>query len=637
MNFCLIMILIKNDQNRMKSNHDRSTVNTPSLKGCDGIFRRILEFPFELATPRKLAYKYTTIADSVFIPSVYLLLLRQSHFRPQMALSQFLKRLPKPLGLHNLPIQVNSTIVLHSHFIHSSPAVEIDSPDTVKNQSFIRKTYTHIKIIPGSISICLLGGKNYCTTSTTAHDYLGAQQKNPDILTHQNAEQLCKIISNHSNSTNLESALNSWTYVELSPILVLEVLKKLSNAGVLALSFFRWAEKQSGFQHTTETYNALIESLGKIKQFKMIWDLVSEMKKKKVLTKDTFALMSRRYARAKKVKEALEAFEGMEKFDLKPELSDYNRLMDTLSKSRQVERAQKVFDEWKNRKFEPDIKSYTILLEGWGQEKNLLRLDEVFREMKGDGFEPDVVIYGIIINAYCKANKHDEAVQRFNEMNEKGIRPTPHIYCSLINGLGSAMRLTEALKYFELSKACGFVLEAPTYNALVGAYCWSMLLSDAFRVVEEMRECGVGPNSRTYDIIIHHLVKLHRSKEAYSVFEKMSNEPGCEPTVSTYEIIVRMFCNEDRMDMALKVWDQMKAKGILPGMHMFSTLINSLCQDNKLDDACRYFQQMLDVGIRPPANMFSKLKQALLDEGKEDIVIVLTHKLEKLRKIPLVF
>jgi pentatricopeptide repeat protein len=88
--------------------------------------------------------------------------------------------------------------------------------------------------------------------------------------------------------------------------------------------------------------------------------------------------------------------------------------------------------------------------------------------------------------------------------------------------------------------------------------------------------------------------------------------------------------------MAIKVWDQMKAKGILPVMHMFSTLINSLCHESKLDEACMYFQEMLDVGIRPPAQLFSNLKQNLLDEGKKDTVVVFERKLDKLRKAPLV-
>uniref|UniRef100_A0A803QZD7 Pentatricopeptide repeat-containing protein n=1 Tax=Cannabis sativa TaxID=3483 RepID=A0A803QZD7_CANSA len=449
----------------------------------------------------------------------------------------------------------------------------------------------------------------------------------------EDAEKICKILSNNSANPRVESFLtDNVASIEMSKELVLGVLKKLSNSGVLALLFFRWAEKRDGFHYTTETYNALIEALGKIKQFKKVWELVNDMKLKGLLSKDTFALISRRYARARKVKEAVETFEKMEKFGLKAELSDFNRLIDTISKSRNVERAQHVFDQMTERRFKPDIKSYTILLEGWGQEQNLLRLNEVYREMKDEGFEPDVVTYGIMINAFCKARKYDEALEFFNQMEASNIKPNPHIFCTLIIGLGSAKRLNEALNFYRQSKASGFSPEIPTYNALIGAYCWSMRMDDAYRVLDEMRQSGVGPNSRTYDIILHHLIKCRKTKEAFSLFQRMSEDPNCEPTVSTYEIIIRMFCNEDRVDMAIRVWNMMKGKGVLPGMHMFSTLINSLCLENKLDDACNFFLEMMNLGIRPPAQLFSNLKQALLDEGREDKIQTLVEKIENLRK-----
>ncbi|XP_030970305.1 pentatricopeptide repeat-containing protein At1g71060, mitochondrial-like [Quercus lobata] len=108
-------------------------------------------------------------------------------------------------------------------------------------------------------------------------------------------------------------------------------------------------------------YNALIEALGKIKQFKVVWNLVSYMKHKGLLSKETFALISQKHAKAWKVKEAADAFEKIEKFGMKLEVSDHNRLIDTLSKSRNVEKAQEMFDTVKKRRFVPDIKSYTIL------------------------------------------------------------------------------------------------------------------------------------------------------------------------------------------------------------------------------------------------------------------------------------
>ncbi|WOL11705.1 hypothetical protein Cni_G20469 [Canna indica] len=449
------------------------------------------------------------------------------------------------------------------------------------------------------------------------------------------AERICKLLSNQPNS-NINCRLDK-AGVSVSPILVAEVLKKLSNAGLLAYIFFRWAEKQKGFLHTTEIYHHLIETLGKIKQFRLIWSLVEFMKHRGLMNRETFAVIIRRYARARQIKEAIDTFEKMELFGLKPELSDYNCLIDTICKSRNVQRAQEICNEMKRRKrFAPDLKTYTILLRGWGDAHNLSSLKALFQDMLNEGFEPDVVTYGILINAFCKSQMCDDAIKIFHEMESKNCNPSPHIYCSLINGLGSEKRLDDALKYFELFKASGFPPETPTYNALVGSYCWVTRFEDAFRVMDEMKRFGIGPNSRTYDIIINHFIKAGKTEEAYEIFQSMGREVDCEPMLNTYTMMVCMFCNVERVDMAIKVWNKMKDKGIPPCMHMFSALINGLCFENRLDDACRYFQEMLDKGIRPPGQLYSKLKETLLEAGRRDLAIDFGLKLEQLRKTSLV-
>ncbi|KAF9623262.1 hypothetical protein IFM89_000751 [Coptis chinensis] len=231
--------------------------------------------------------------------------------------------------------------------------------------------------------------------------------------------------------------------------------------------------------------------------------------------------------------------------------------------------------------------------------------------MKDEGLEPDVVTYGIVINAYCKSKKYDEVLEIFRgAILAKNLKPSPHIYCSLIHGLDAENRLNEAIDFFEQSKISGFVPELPTYNALVGALCWSEWFKDA--------------------------CKNRRTKDAYRVFQEMESKLGCEPSANTYEIIVRMFCSEERVDMALQVWNQMKAKGILPSMHMFSSLINGLSRDNKLDEACAYFQEMLDSGVRPPGPLLGNLKQALLEAGKKELALSFGLKLDKIRKTRLV-
>ncbi|XP_066371801.1 pentatricopeptide repeat-containing protein At1g71060, mitochondrial-like [Miscanthus floridulus] len=454
----------------------------------------------------------------------------------------------------------------------------------------------------------------------------------PPVGMSEAAKMVCRIVSTQPEP-RIASTLDALG-VAMSPELVAEVLKNLSNAGMLALAFFRWAERQEGFSYTAEGFHNLIEALGKIKQFRLVWSLVETMRCRGLLSKDTFKLIVRRYARARKVKDAVETFEKMSVFGLKTELSDYNWLIDTLSKSKQVKKAQAIYKEMKRKgKFVPDLKTYTVLMEGWGHEKDLLMVKTMYQEMIDAGIRPDVVAYGMLISAFCKSGKCDEAIKVFYEMEASGCMPSPHVYCMLINGLGSEERLDEALKYFEHYKKSGFPMEVPTCNAVVGAYCRASKFQHAFKMVEEMRKCKIGPNSRTYDVILHYLIKSQKFEEAYNIFQRMGMD-GCEPQLNTYTMMVGMFCSNGRVDMALKVWKQMGERGVLPCMHMFSALINGLCIENRLEEACVYFQEMLDKGIRPPGQLFSNLKEALVEGGRISLAQEMALKLDAIRKQP---
>ncbi|KAJ4829357.1 hypothetical protein Tsubulata_024236 [Turnera subulata] len=341
--------------------------------------------------------------------------------------------------------------------------------------------------------------------------------------------------------------------IEVSSALVFEVLKRLNNSSVLSLSFFRWAEKQSGFKYTTDSYNLLVESLGKAKQFRLIWVTVFDMKEKGVLTKDTFSLIARRYARARKADGVIDTFVKMEKYGFEMELSDFNRLMYVLIKANQVTKAQEVFDQMRNRRIVPNTKSYTILLEGWRHEKNLLKLDEGYREMKVEGFEPDA-------------------------WNEK--------------------RLQEAVRFFELSKASGFPPEAPTYNALVGDFCSSGRFHDVDRILDEMRKCGemssdevCEPTLSTYEVVMRMFCNEERVDMAIKIWDEMK-EKGVLPGMHMFSMLINSLCHEDKVDEACKYFQEMLNLGIRPREASFRILKRSLLYKGRKDTVVHLDRQI---------------------------------------------
>lgn len=429
----------------------------------------------------------------------------------------------------------------------------------------------------------------------------------------------------------LDTALNQ-AGVRVSPDLVENVLKRFENAGMLAFRFFEWAEKQRHYSHSIRAYHSMIESLAKIRQYQIMWDLVIAMREKGMLNVETFCIIMRKYARAQKVDEAIYTFNVMEKYDISPNLAAFNGLLSALCKSKNVRKAQEIFDKMKDL-FVPDSKTYSILLDGWGKAPNLPKAREIFREMVCTGCNPDIVTYGIMVDVLCKTGRVDEAVEVVKEMDANNCRPTAFIYSVLVHTYGVENRIEDAIDTFLEMERNGIKADVVVYNALIGAFCKVNRFKNVHRVLQEMECNGVTPNSRTCNVIISSLISQGQTDRAFRVFRQLIK--SCEPDADTYTMMIKMFCETNELEMALKIWRYMKSKQFVPSMHTFSVLINGLCEKGNVMKACVLLEEMIEKGIRPSGATFGRLRQLLMKEGREDVVKFLHEKINLLVKEPL--
>ncbi|XVE55284.1 hypothetical protein DITRI_Ditri03aG0146300 [Diplodiscus trichospermus] len=462
---------------------------------------------------------------------------------------------------------------------------------------------------------------------TLARRYCSSEPTRDDLVT---SKKICKIMMS-SSPVVLDTALDQ-SRLRVSPEVVEDVLKRFENAGMLAYRFFEWAEKQRSYMHSVRAYHTMIESLAKIRQYQIMWDLVNTMRNKSILNVETFCIIMRRYARVQKVEEAVYTFNVMEKYGVPPNLAAFNGLLSALCKSKNVRKAQEIFDRMKDR-FLPDSKTYSILLEGWGRAPNLPKAREIFREMVDMGCDPDIVTYGIMVDILCKAGRVDEAIAIVREMDSKGCRPTSFIYSVLVHTYGIENRIEDAVDAFLEMERNGIKADVAVYNALIGAFCKVNKLKNVYRVLNEMHSKDVAPNARTCNIILSSLIGRGETDEAVKVFRRLIKE--CEPDADTYTIMIKMFCERDELDMAFKVWKYMKLKRFIPSMHTFSVLIHGLCEMGDAAKACVLLEEMLEKGIQPSGVTFERLRQLLLKEGREDVLKFLQEKMNLLVKEPL--
>ncbi|KAF6174218.1 hypothetical protein GIB67_033750 [Kingdonia uniflora] len=312
-------------------------------------------------------------------------------------------------------------------------------------------------------------------------------------------KRICKIMMS-CPKVGLETSLNG-SGIRVSADLVEDVLKRFSNAGMLAYRFFEWAGKQRNYEHTVISYHTMIESLGKIRQYKIMWDVVNSMRSKGVLNIETFCVMIRKYARAQKVDEAIYTFNVMDSYGVPPNLAAFNSLLSAFCKSKNVRKAQEIFDNMKD-KFLPDSKTYSILLEGWGKSPNLPKAREIFRTMVDNGCNPDIVTYGIMVDVLCKAGRVDEALGVVREMDCHGCKPTSFIYSVLVHYYSIENRIEDAVETFLEMERNGIKADVATYNALIGAFCKTNKFNNVFRALLQYQYLNTQWESGRYNIYL---------------------------------------------------------------------------------------------------------------------------------------
>lgn len=146
----------------------------------------------------------------------------------------------------------------------------------------------------------------------------------PAISVSDATKRICKVMMS-SPSVVLDTALDQ-SGVQVSPIIVEDVLMKFENAGMLSYRFFEWAGKQRNYTHSIRAYHSVIESLAKIRQYQIMWDLINSMRRNGLLNVETFCIVMRKYARNQKVDEAVYTFNVMEKYGVPPNLAAFNGL-----------------------------------------------------------------------------------------------------------------------------------------------------------------------------------------------------------------------------------------------------------------------------------------------------------------------
>ncbi|ERM94418.1 hypothetical protein AMTRI_Chr04g189960 [Amborella trichopoda] len=428
-----------------------------------------------------------------------------------------------------------------------------------------------------------------------------------DLIKKTPTPHLIKTLKNQKSSPN-------WT-----PQLITQTLKSLWNDGPKAFLLFTHLSKTHQ-SLTLESFDLIIDILGRMRDFKKLWSLVSEMPRHGLHpSHKTFAIIMERYVSAGKADRAIRAFSLMQIHGCPPNLQAFNTLLDILCKSKRVERAQELFRALRHR-FKPDTITYNILADGWCIVRKTQMAVRVFREMVELDLSPSLSTYNILLKGFFRTGELTSAWSFFVEMKKRGCVPDAITYTTLVHGFGMAGDLDKACKIFEGVKEKGCLPNVATYNAMIMVLCKKGPLERAKLIFSEMENKGYEPNLTTYNLLIRAFSHDGRDMEgALGLLERM-REKGCTPSVQTHNILMRSFCEIGEVERAFEVWERMEGEGCFGNLDSYNVMLSALCVNERREEflrAGKMVVEMVERGHVPQRLVFTRVVNGLLLTGNQ--------------------
>lgn len=276
--------------------------------------------------------------------------------------------------------------------------------------------------------------------------------------------------------------------------MVNQLLKRFSSDWIPAFGIFKWATTQGGVKLSADSYNLMVDILGKSSKFDLMWKLVEETDQLGgYVTFFTMTKVMRRLARAGRWEDVVQAFQGIDLFGVIKDVSAMNILIDALVKEKIVEKGQEVFMKLKDE-IPPNSHTFNVLIHGWCKIRKLDEAQKTMEEMEKHGFYPDVVSYTCFIEAYCREKDFCKVDGILEEMQEKGCPPNVVTYTIVMHALGKAKETRQALEIYERMKHNGCVPDPAFYSSYIYILSNSGRLKDARNVFEDMLKQGVTPD-----------------------------------------------------------------------------------------------------------------------------------------------
>merc|ERR1719217_265614 len=132
-------------------------------------------------------------------------------------------------------------------------------------------------------------------------------------------------------------------------------------------------------------------------------------------------------------------------------------------------------------------------------------------------------------------------------------------------------------------------------------------MDKAMQIFDDMTAEGCQMNTVLYTTLIKGCARAGEFTKALNMYKKMRTENGISPDLITFSILIKANCDNDFLEEALKLLDDMLSLGLKPDEVVFNNLIAGCAKHGNAMLGKQLYDDMVKSGVRPSNATFSIL------------------------------
>jgi len=193
------------------------------------------------------------------------------------------------------------------------------------------------------------------------------------------------------------------------------------------------------------------------------------------------------------------------------------------------------------------------------------------------------------------------------EMRDANVEIESVLYNTAVATCVSAGKVDQACALLHTMESVVGVADVITYNTILKGYAKASQIDDCFKFFEGMRAKNINPSQVTYGILLDCCINENKVDRARQVVDDMT-AAGCPMNVVLYTTLIKGFARAGELQQAVDMYKKMRAdQNVSPDLITFSILIKANCDHGKLEEALSLLDEMVELRLRPDEVVFNNL------------------------------